>query len=153
MKQKLMVGIVDILLKVQCHPWAKSGLNLYCNAYYSQLPEYKGGHISGVQEFTLGISISCFHLLLCSEVHKLAEGLEVPDFWLTLGGQAKHKHFSPSCDVLYAPPMLFSVTVLKNTPSFLQHPAMKKEELLSSACYLFAYKDQVSACMHQERKP
>lgn len=80
----------------------------------------------------------------CSEVHKLTEGLEVPDFWLTLGGQTKHDHFSPSYNMPYVLPMLFSVNAIKNTPSFLQCPSMKKEDMLSSACYFLAYKDQVA---------
>jgi hypothetical protein len=76
-------------------------------------------------------------------VHKVAEGLEVPAFWLILGGQARHDNFTYHRDVPYVPALLFSVSIVKSTPSFLQQPSMKKEDLLSSACYFLAYKDQV----------
>ena len=84
-----------------------------------------------------------FDLCPLSEVHKLAEGLEPPGFWLTLGSQGAHEHFPPASHLPYSPPLLYSVGYVKNSPSFLQLPSTKKDELVSSACHVLAYKDQV----------
>jgi len=83
--------------------------------------------------------------ILCSDVHKLAEGLEPSAFWLILGGHGKHQHFSPVTPpaVSYILPQLYSIRVVRHRVNFVQQPSTKKEDLLSKACLFMAYKDQV----------
>lgn len=76
-------------------------------------------------------------------MHKLAEGLEVSDFWLLLGGQGKHEHFTSRPSPPYIQSALYCVSVIKGQATFLPLPPTKKEDLKSSLCYFLVYKEQV----------
>ena len=77
-------------------------------------------------------------------MHKVAEGLEPPDFWMNIGGSKKHEHFSSISSLPYAVPKLYSININQDWNSFTQLPSTKKDEVVSNICYLLVYNDQVT---------
>jgi len=74
----------------------------------------------------------------------MAEGLEIKDFWLTLGGPRSYRRYSSEAGIKYFPVRLYSVNTSQRKVAFteLNFPS-KPEDLDSNKSYLLTHRNQV----------
>ena len=75
----------------------------------------------------------------------MAEGLEIKDFWQTLGGPGSYKQYSSDAEKNYFPVKFYSVNTALRKVAFTElNLALKPDDLDSNTSYLLAHRNQVN---------